>query len=66
MFYRHSEMFVRFLKNYDTDKFKKLLDAVQNNRTFNDAVHTSYEVDIDKLWLIFLEKLLFLFPPQGQ
>ena len=35
MFYRQSAMFVQFLKEYDSEKFKELLKALQSGTKFN-------------------------------
>ncbi|GAB6907785.1 putative Lipoprotein [Desulfosarcina cetonica] len=57
MFYRQSAMFVQFLKEYDSEKFKRLLQAIQNENNFQNALHASYGKEIDIYWTEFKENL---------
>ena len=57
MFYRQAAMFVQFLKKYDSEKFKGLLQAFQNGASFDHAFQASYGKNIDAYWTIFKENL---------
>ncbi len=57
MFYRQSAMFVQFLKEYDSEKFKELLKALQSGTKFDYACYASFGKDINTFWEAFKEKL---------
>lgn len=57
MFYRQSAMFVQFIKESDPEKFKELLQSIQNEVKFNYAFQASYGKDIDAYWTVFKENL---------
>jgi hypothetical protein len=66
MFYRQSAMFVQFLKEYDSEKFKELLQSIQNEAKFDLALHAAYGRDIDTFWTIYKENLTRRFQPDAQ
>jgi hypothetical protein len=57
MFYRQSAMFVQYLKEYDLEKFKELLQSIQKEAKFDLAFHASYGGDIESYWTKFKENL---------
>jgi hypothetical protein len=57
LFYRQSAMFVQFMKEYDPEKFKRLLQTIQNGVNFAHALDISYGRDIDVFWTEFKETL---------
>jgi len=56
-FYRQSAVFVQYMKEYDPEKFKELLQAIVNEAKFDNAIHASYGRDIDAYWEKFKENL---------
>ena len=57
MFYRQSMIFVSYLVAMDSLKFKKLLRAVEDGKSFSSSVHGAYSKSLDELWLEFLGKI---------
>ena len=66
MFYRQSAMFVQFLKEYDSEKFRELLQTIQNETKFEHAFRTSYGRDLDTFWTIYKENLTRRFQSDAQ
>lgn len=57
MFYRQSSIFVRFLMQHDGEKFKSLLESIQNGKKFHDAFQASYGGKLDDYWYMFKKKI---------
>lgn len=54
MFYRQSSLLVQYLYLLDAVAFERMLIALQMGKTFNEALATYYESDIQMIWKRFL------------
>lgn len=57
MFYRQSEMFVRWLHDKNPDKFNKLFTKLHGGDTLDEALLSLYSFHVQQAWQEFLEKL---------
>ncbi len=54
MFYRQSELFVKWLHDRDPGKFRQLFTILKEGKTLHEALLTEYEFDEKRAWKKFL------------
>jgi len=57
MFYRQSEMFVKYLYQVDRSRFEKLINLLQRRTGFEKALNSAYQKSLDALWADFVASL---------
>ncbi len=57
MFYRQSEMFIKYLATLNEDAFKQFLLATQNGDRLQIALDKSYKKDLNTIWESFLKTM---------
>jgi hypothetical protein len=55
MAYRQAGMFVTFLHDTDPTGFARMMNAILDDRSFTEAITTSYGTDLQALWRRFLQ-----------
>ena len=58
MFYRQSGMFVAWLRQQDSTRFRTFLVAIEGGEGFATAFTTAYGMDVDTAWRQFVNGLL--------
>lgn len=57
MNYRQSMLFVRYLKEKDTDKFRQLIENINKRIVFNNAFENAYGISVQEMWNAFLAEI---------
>lgn len=57
MFYRQSEMYVRWLHDGNPDSFDKLFPVLTSGKTLDEAILTVYGFDVQQAWKVFLGEI---------
>lgn len=57
MYYRQSEMFVRFLREYDEKAFAATLKNLKNSKDLHKSIYDSYSKSIEMLWGEWVESV---------
>lgn len=57
MFYRQGMLFVSFIRKYDEQAFKKLLQKLQNGQSFTKSYQQAYNMSTLQMWELFIKRL---------
>ncbi|HEY3309221.1 MAG TPA: hypothetical protein VGJ93_12265 [Desulfuromonadaceae bacterium] len=57
LFYRQSGMFVAWLRNYDLERFRLFLLAIEDGKEFEGSFNQAYGMNLDEAWQRFTDQL---------